>query len=159
MDILSDGPDISLQKSQACPFRLSIKISLTRIITCLFSFQMPFSAISNVCDFLCISFSFLFPLRVLTPHLPLFSIYGHISYLFDKMASLFFCHFDLVFKCPLLPLFISRLNSFPFHEVYYFLTTLRFPLTFSLLVLFFSKGTLTYSPLGSGVPAEVIERH
>lgn len=94
------------------------------IITCLFSSQMPFSAISKVCDSL--------PTEGPDPIFPVFHIWEHF-HLFDKMVSLSFCHFNLVFKCPLLSLFISELNSFLFHKVYYFLATLSFLLTFSLL--------------------------
>lgn len=105
-------------------------------------------------------FFFLFLQRDLTPHLPPFSIYRNISCIFDKMTSVSFYPFDLVFKCPLWPFVISKQNPFPFYEVHYFLATLNFLLAFSLLdffCFFFQKVSSFFSPVGSGVPEEVIE--
>lgn len=112
----------------------------------MFSFsQMPLFSINKVIIF----FMFLFSLSTEGP-CPIsspFSIHGNISYLFDKMTSLAFCPFDLVFKCPWWPLFISKLSSFPFHKIYYSQATLSFLLYFSLLA-FFSQKVSSFFPSG-----------
>lgn len=63
------------------------------------------------------------------------------------MTSFSFRPFDLVFKCPSQPLFISKLSFFPFRKIYYFLTTLSFLLHFSLLAFFFFPKSKLIFPL------------
>lgn len=94
MDVSSDGTHVSV-----CPLHVLITVLPKLRIACLSSSQMPPSAKSYICDFLCDPF-FLFPLTHLVPHLPPFATYGSISNPCDKMTSLSYCLLDLVSKCP-----------------------------------------------------------
>lgn len=115
---------------------LRVHIRILPQFTRLSSSQMPFYSISK--------FVVIFLLLYLPPKGHLLPPFPHFPYMgmyliTDKMTSLSFSILDLVFKCPLWPLFIFIMHHFPFHKVYYFLTTLSFPLTFCLLALFLKK--------------------
>lgn len=103
---------------------------------------MPFYAINK--------FVVIFLLLYLPPKGHLLPSFPHFPYMemyliTDKMTPLSFSTLDLVFKCPLWPLFIFKMHHFPFHKVYYFLTTLPTDL---LSACSFSQKVSSFSPSG-----------